>query len=389
MEWENWAGSVRCRPARFAEPASEPELQQLVRQAARDGHRVRVVGTGHSFMPLVTTDGVLVSLDRLAGIESSDGDALEAMVWAGTKIRALGEPLLALGMALENQGDVDVQSVGGALGTGTHGTGRTLRNLSSQAVALRLVTADGELVECSAERDPDLFRAARVSLGLLGVTSAVRLRLLPAYRLHERICSADTETCLAELVDRIAENRHFEFFWFPGPDRVEMKTLNPTEAAPNELPDVPGERIGWSCHIISSVRELKFHEMEYSVPAEAGPDCFREVRARIREKHPEVVWPVEFRTLASDDADLSPAEGRETVTISVHQDGRLPFRDFFADVEPIFRSHRGRPHWGKIHTCSAEQLRALYPRWDAFGAVRRGMDPEGRFLNDHLRGLFT
>jgi FAD/FMN-containing dehydrogenase len=244
-------------------------------------------------------------------------------------------------------------------------------------------------VTCSEDENPELLRAARVSLGLLGVISAARLRLLPAYRLHERVWQEDPTDCLRQLDRRIEENRHFEFFWFPKPDRMEMKTLNPTDAEPSDLLDIEGERIGWSCHIISSVRDMKFHEMEYSVPAEAGPECFREVRARMQEKHGDVMWPVEYRTLAADDALLSTASGRPTVTISVHQDGRLPFRDFFADVEPIFDAYRGRPHWGKIHTKSRDELAALYPGYDDFCAVRARLDPQGRFLNDYLRQFFS
>jgi FAD/FMN-containing dehydrogenase len=168
-----------------------------------------------------------------------------------------------------------------------------------------------------------------------------------------------------------------------------MKTLNPTEDPPDDLPEHDGERVGWSCHIISSVRELKFNEMEYAVPAEEGPVCFRAVRDRIREKHPNVVWPVEYRTLAPDDAPLSPAYERPTVTISVHQDARLPFRGFFADVEAVFAEHRGRPHWGKIHTRTRQELSDLYPEWETFCAQRARTDPAGRFLNEHLRGLFA
>ncbi len=129
--------------------------------------------------------------------------------------------------------------------------------------------------------------------------------------------------------------------------------------------------------------------MEYSVPAEAGPACFQEVRKRILERHPKVMWPVEYRSVAPDDAFLSMAHGRPTVTISVHEDGRLPYRDFFADVEPIFWSYSGRPHWGKIHTLGAGKLSDLYPMWDAFHEQRERLDPRGCFLNDHLRSLFS
>ena len=222
----------------------------------------------------------------------------------------------------------------------------------------------------------------------VGVFTALRLRLLPAYRLHERIRRMPIEDCLARIEQEVDDNRHFEFFWLPGRDAAEMKTLNPSDEPPSDLPDAPYERIGWSPHIITSVRDVKHFEMEYAVPAEHGPDCFREVRARMQQTHPDVQWPVEYRTVAADDAWLSNAHGRESVTISVHQDGTLPYRDFFRDIEPIFGSCGGRPHWGKIHTLTARGLRDLYPEWDRFQALRERLDPRGRFLNAHLREIF-
>jgi FAD/FMN-containing dehydrogenase len=386
--WSNWSGSVTFRPRRIERPASEAELARVVRRAASEGLGVRVYGTGHSFTPLVETDAVLVSLDALAGVQSADPAAREATVLAGTKLSDLGAPLLERGLALENQGDVDVQSLGGALGTGTHGTGKSLGNLSTHPVMLRLVTASGETVECSAERDPELFRAARLSLGALGVISAARLRLCAAYRLHERVWREPIEQALPLVQQRIDESRHFEFFWFPRQDVAELKSLQPTHAEPSSIEGVEGERIGWSADIISSVREQRFNEMEYALPARDGLECFREVRERLRTRHPDVVWPVEYRSLAADDAYLSPAFARDTITISVHQDARLPFRELFSDVEAIFRGYAGRPHWGKIHTRSADELRRLYPEWETFQAVRRRLDPDGRFLSPYLRQLF-
>jgi FAD/FMN-containing dehydrogenase len=335
----------------------------------------------------VATPGYVVSLDDWAGIESCDPSRLEATVRAGTKLTALGEALLARGLATANLGDIDVQSLGGALGTGTHGTGRSLPNLSAQVAALRLVLASGEVVECSAEREPDLFAAARVSFGALGVISAARLRLLPAYRLHERTRRQSLAETLERLAEDVAGNRHFEFFWFPARDVVETKALNPTAAEPDSLAGRKYERIGWSAKILPSVRELKFHEMEYSVPAEAGPACMRAVEARMRARWADVQWPVEYRTLRADDAWLSTAHERETVTISIHQDAGLPCRELFGDLEGVFREHRGRPHWGKLHTLRAPELAALYPRFDDFRALRRRLDPRGVFGNDHLREL--
>ncbi len=383
--WCNWSRSVRCAPKRIERPASEDELPALLRGTEL---AVRVAGRGHSHTPLVATDGLLLELDALAGIEACDPPTREASVRAGTRLSQLGAPLRERGLAMENLGDVDVQALAGAVATGTHGTGSRLRSLSNQIVGLRLFRADGERLECSKTSEPRVFAAARVGLGAFGVVSAVRLRLLPAYQLHERIWREDVEPALEALPERIASNRHFEFFWLPQKDRLELKTLNPSTLPPGPVPDRRRERVGPAHEILPSPREVPIVEMEYAVPAEHGVACFLALRERMRRRHPEVIWPIEYRTVASDEIPLSPAQGRETVTLSLHQAAELPYREFFADCEAIFRSVRGRPHWGKLHSLRAAELRELYPCWEEFHAVRRELDPRGRFLNDHLRELF-
>jgi FAD/FMN-containing dehydrogenase len=398
-QWTNWSGSISCNPKHIATPTSEAELIALVAGAKRAGLTIRVAGTGHSFVPLCASDGLLLSLDGMQGVITENKPALRATVWAGTKIHQLGEPLLAAGMALENQGDIDRQAIAGAVSTGTHGTGFSTGSMSTQVAGLRIVTASGEIVECSAEREPDIFQAARVSLGALGVLSQITLRLLPAYRLHERTWVASFEECMSNLDAHIAATRHFEFFWSPGEDACAMKSLQPTDAdlpaRPPQLPDAPGrlgryvksERVDWSYRIFPSERNVKFNECEFSLPAAHGPDAVREIRALMLGKHLDVQWPIEYRTLGADDLDLGTAQGRATVAISVHQAAELPYQEFFGDVEAIFRNHHGRPHWGKWHSHTARELRALYPRWDHFQSVRARLDPHGRFLNDYLRRL--
>jgi hypothetical protein len=300
-EWVNWSGSVTCEPRRIAMPASEAELCALVREAAVRGRTVRVAGTGHSFTPLVATDGLLLSLDNWRGIEAHDAADGRVTVRAGTKLHDLGESLFELGLGMENLGDVDVQSVAGAISTGTHGTGRTLGNLSTHVAGMRLVTASGEVLDLTAERDPDLLRAARVSLGALGVVIAVTLRVLPAYCLEERVWREPYAPCMERLPERIAGNTRYEFFWFPASDEAECKTLNPTDRPPDDAaadlvvgtpasvsPGAPREpverqRVGWSARVIPSIRQRKFNEIEYALPAENGPACFRQVRARMLE----------------------------------------------------------------------------------------------------------
>lgn len=399
--WTNWSGLVHCQPQQIARPRSEDEIIALVQGAAAANQTVRVAGTGHSFTALCATDELLLSLEGLRGVETVDSTSGQADVWSGTKIHDLGEPLAAAGWALANQGDVDVQAIAGAVSTGTHGTGPKLGSISTQVVGLRIVADGGETLDCSRDKDAEVFRAAQVSLGALGVITVVKLQLLPVYKLHERVRREPIQNCLDQLDQRIAENRHFEFFWYPADDAAFTKTLNPTDlpigagapasAAPEGggLSSAETDRVELSSKIFPTVRENRFNEMEFSVPAERGVECFLEIRELMQRKHKDLTWPIEFRTQAADDIFLSPASGRATVALSIHQAATLPHETFFADAEQIFRRHEGRPHWAKLHSLGRRELSELYPDWDRFQAVRANVDPHGRFLNGHLRRLFV
>lgn len=390
--WTNWSGGVVAEVRSLAAPRTEAELQDVVRGAARDGLSVRVAGTGHSFTPVVATDGVIVSLDEMQGLVSADPSTGFATLLGGTKLHHGTHLLWEQGLGLANQGDVDVQSVAGAIGTGTHGTGPSYGNIPSRLAGVRLVTANGEVRELNRDRHPEEMRAMRVSLGMLGITAEATLHCLPRYALYERRWRKPSDECLEELAANIAANDHYEFFWYPTTDETESKTLNPTTEVPasEEPPPLegPGERVGWSHRIYPSERTLKFNEMEYSVPAEQGEACFREIREVMRREFPKWAWPVEYRTLAADDAFLSPAYQRPTVTISVHQDARRTYETEFRACEAVFKKYEGRPHWGKVHWRTRHELAGLYPEWERFIDMRRQLDPEGRFLSPYLRPLF-
>ncbi len=398
--WTNWSGGVNCAPQTIITRHSEDEIVALVKQASHANARIRVAGSGHSFVPLCTSDEILLSLDHLHGVVATNRDARQATVWAGTKIHQLGDPLWALGLAMENMGDIDRQAIAGAISTGTHGTGPTLGSISTQVDGLRIVIASGETVDCSPTVEPEIFKAAQVSLGALGIITQVTLRLRPAYQLHECTRVAAFDECIAQLDEQIQTNRHFEFFWVPGEDVCAMKALNFAQAdqlpTTRAKPNVTGrltryvraEQLDRSYRIFPSERNLKFNETEFAVPAANGPDCLREIRQLMQTKYPAIIWPLEYRTLAADDIFLSPAYGRATMTISVHQAAELPYQPFFADIEAIFRNYHGRPHWGKIHTHTASTLRPLYPLWDNFQAVRTQLDPQGMFMNDYLQAIF-
>jgi FAD/FMN-containing dehydrogenase len=387
--WRNWSGGLAFRPGRLELPASEDEVVALVRKADA-GRTIRPLGSGHSSSPLVATDDVVVGGERLRGLRHADPDARRATLGAGTTIRDTGEALLQHGLAMENTGDIDRQQLAGGFATGTHGSGRRLRNLSSQLVGVRLVTGTGEAVSID-EDDPERLAAARVSLGALGIATEVTLRLLPAFRLRRIERCMPVDELLDGLDARFDAHRNLDFYWYPRRDDAKLRTL---DEVGDDVPDgqrkdgTTEELVGWSGDILPRVRELRFHEMEYAVPFEHGPACFRAVRERIKERHrKEVAWRVLYRAVAADAAHLSPAHGRDTVTISLHHNATLPYMEFFTDVEPIFREHGGRPHWGKVHTLRGERLLERYPMADRFLKVRDELDPDGRFLSPYLGEL--
>jgi FAD/FMN-containing dehydrogenase len=384
--WSNWSGRQAAAPSVALAPASEAELVAAVRRAATEGLALRAVGASHSHSRVAATDGLLVRTDSWQGVEAVDRDALTATVRAGSRIFQLGAPLHAAGVALRNQGDIDQQSVAGAIATGTHGTGPTLQNLSASVVGVRLVLASGDLVDCAVGTEPELFEAARHSLGGVGLVTAVTVAVRDAYRLHEVQWEEVPAGVFGRIDELVAATRHFEFFWNPQTDLCACKSLDEIEDEA-ERPVGAGERLGWSHEIISSVRDVKHTEMEYSVPAERGPDCFAELREMLLSDLPDLRWPLEYRTLRADDVWISTAAGRETVTISAHQDIRLDDRALFEACESVFRRHEGRPHWGKVHYRTGAELAALHPRYRDWWAVRDRYDPDGVFVSPYLESL--
>jgi FAD/FMN-containing dehydrogenase len=386
----NWSGSVRFTPARVERPADERGVVRVVEAALARGGRVRAVGACHSSSAVLETDDVVLSLERQKGVVSHDTDHGEAVLRPGTTLAEAGEALLSRGLTFHNLGDVNVQTLVGAVGTGTHGSGRTLQNLATMLIGGRLVTGTGEVLEFNEREPPGFIRAARVSLGALGVLTQVCVRLLPAYRLRRREWCVRIADCLNHI-DRLAdENRNLDFYWYPRSDLAKIRALDEPGRGTAALAfgELVEDREDWAPAIIAKQRDLKFEEMEYALPAEAGLACFAAIRARVKAVHRQAVaWRTLYRFVAADDALLSPAHGRATVTISLHHNAGLPYEPYFADIEPILRDHGGRPHWAKKHHMQAAGLRALYPAWDEFQAVRRRLDPHGVFLSPAMRAL--
>ncbi|RST02639.1 FAD-binding protein [Streptomyces sp. WAC07149] len=423
--WRNWAGNVRATPARVVTPASVGELQEAVRRAAEEGLRVKAVGTGHSFTAAAATDGVLVRPQALSGILSVDRAAGTVTVAAGTALKDLNRDLARQGLSLTNMGDIMEQTVSGATGTGTHGTGRDSASISAQIRALELVTADGRLTTCSEKENPEVFAAARIGIGALGVVTSITFAVEPLFLLTAREEPMRFDRVTAEFDQHVAENEHFEFYWFPHTGNCNTKRNNRSQgpaappgavsawiedellsnglfqavnslgrAVPAAIPSiarVASRALSARTYtdipykVFTSPRRVRFLEMEYALPRERAVEALRELKAMVDRSGLRISFPVEVRTAPADDITLSTASGRETAYVAVHMYRGTPYQAYFTAAERIFTAHGGRPHWGKVHSRDAEQLAAVYPRFAEFTAVRDRLDPDRLFGNDYLR----
>ncbi|MEU9645328.1 D-arabinono-1,4-lactone oxidase [Streptomyces sp. NPDC048188] len=423
--WRNWGGNVSARPAREVAPASVDELAGAVRRAAEDGLRVKPVGTGHSFTSIAATDGVLIRPHLLTGIRDIDRDAMTVTVEAGTPLKRLNLALAREGLSLTNMGDIMEQTVSGATSTGTHGTGRDSASIAAQIRGLELVTADGSVLTCSADENPDVFAAARIGLGALGVVTAITFAVEPIFLLTAREEPMPFDRVLADFDELWSENEHFEFYWFPHTGSTNTKRNNRSAGPEQPVGRLQGwlddeflsnglfQAVNWvgraapatipaiarvssralsartytdaPYKVFTSPRRVRFVEMEYAVPREAVVEALRELRAMVDRSRLRISFPVEVRTAPADDITLSTASGRDSAYIAVHMFRGTPYQAYFTAAERIFTAHEGRPHWGKVHTRDAEYFSRVYPRFGEFTALRDRLDPERLFLNDYLR----
>ncbi len=420
--WRNWAGNQVCAPAAVESPRRPADLVGLVRRAAGRGQRVKVVGAGHSFTDAACTDGLQVRLDHYDRVLDVDAGAGLATVQAGISLGRLSAALATRGLGLDSLGDIDRQTVGGAISTGTHGTGSRYGGLATQVVGLELVTADGSLLRCSAEKEPDVFEAARVGVGAVGILSTVTLRCVPAFNL----AAVEEPVRLAQLLDHfddyVADNDHFEFFWVPHTDWAFTKRQNRTaqaafgrspaaafrdrvllenvafgavcrvgRAVPRLVPPLArlvasgrrAEYVDRSYRVFASPRYVRFYEMEYAIPMGQAVTAVSRVRELVERLGLPVSFPVEVRVGAGDDIPLSMATGRATAYIAVHVYRGMPYEQYFRGVEEIMEPLGGRPHWGKLHYQTARSLAPRYPQWERWQAARRRVDPDGRFANSY------
>jgi L-gulonolactone oxidase len=420
----NWAGNQRWLPAERRTPASAREVANIVAAAHRAGRHVKVIGAGHSFTAAAATDGVQLTLDRLDHVVEVDRSTGRVTVGAGIRLHRLNEALAAAGLAMPNLGDIDQQSLAGAIATATHGTGLTLGNLATAVVGLEMVTGTGEITRCDTDVAPELLRVARVGLGALGVVTAVTLQCVPAFNLHARETVEVLDDVLDGFADHAAAVDHFELYWMPGTRRCQAKRNSRTGEPPAPQPRWAyvrdkwlGENVGFgfvcrvgrrfppltprisrlvssavserdlvdrSDRVFCSPRRVHFVEMEYGIPVEHVPDAVHRVR-RLTETLPTpVLFPIEVRVSAADDIALSTGFGRTSGWIAVHQYRGMPYEEYFAGVERIMDDYAGRPHWGKLHGQRAATLAPRYPQWDDFAAVRDQLDPDRTFANPYL-----
>lgn len=422
-QWRNWTGDQRCTPAVVERPRTFDGLVRAVRRAAERGLTIHAAGSGHSFTEAALTDGAMIRIEALNRVLDADPESGLVRVEAGITLRDLSAALWERGLAMENLGDIDRQTLAGAISTATHGTGARFANLSAQIEALELVLADGSVLELSERADPDAYRAARVAVGALGVIYAITLRAVPAFTLRRIDAPRPIEDTLASLDELAERNEHFEFFVFPYTETALTIERNRTDDpprprgpvaayvneivvenyamdllsrigrwAPSTIPKLVGfaarqfsrtEKTDRSYRVFASERRVRFTEMEYAIPREHGPEAVRRVLSLVRERELPVGFPIEFRLVAPDDALLSPAHERQTAYVAVHQYRGADWEPYFRAVEQIMADYDGRPHWGKRHFQSSKTLERLYPRWDDFRQVRARLDPAGRFRNPY------
>ena len=423
--WTNWGRCASAQPAEVLRPSTVADVCAVIARAAASGRRVKVVGSGHSFTGIAVAPDIQMDLGALAGLIDVDRDRKRVTVAGGTPLWQLTRLLAGHGLALENMGDIDRQTIAGAISTGTHGTGVTFGGLATQVVGLTLVSDAGELVHI--DEFSDLLPAARVGLGALGIIVEATLQCVPSFAIHAEERVEPVDEVVANFDERCTQTDHFEFFWFPHTDvaftkaNIRLPAYTPLEstnrvsqwieeellengvlgaicAAGSALPAaVPSlnrtvtrflsdrEHTQRSDRVFTSPRRVRFREMEYAVPYESMGAAFDEVRNLIAERGWRISFPIEVRAAADDENWLSTAYGRRSAYIAVHRYVRDDPTEYFAAVEQIMRRYDGRPHWGKMHGRTAADLRGSYPRFDDFLAVREKLDPSRTFANDYLQ----
>ena len=402
IKWTNWVGNQSFQPRAIIDVASEIEVQKHVAEAAANNYGVRTYGTGHSFTPIIETDGVLLNMEKMNGILDIDTPRRLVTALPKTSVGDFGEPLWKQGLALRNQGDIDTQAIAGAIATATHGSGKLLPSFSASVAGARIVDGLGNLVEITREKTPAELAALQTSIGLLGIMTQVTIDVVPAYELHLSHQVLPFSEMMRRFDEYINAYRSFTFFWCPTDQSAELYNLTGAKAddcalrlfqlpAPDaDRENLPaGERIDRAYRVYSMIYEPNFHEMEYFIPLDQAHDVLVEMRKLMLRWLPMSIYPLEIRNVAAEEAWLSPNYQRENLVVSVSGQPGTDYWDYLRACDSLFAEFKGRPHWGKLHFMTADRLARLFPRYNDFVAMRRRFDPKGIYLNEHTRALFT
>ncbi|WP_109356342.1 D-arabinono-1,4-lactone oxidase [Sphingorhabdus sp. EL138] len=416
--WVNWSGIQKATPKSLLAPANAKELAAQIRTTPAP---VRPVGSGHSFTPLCPSEGTMIDVSAMSGLVSHDIAAGIARMGAGTRLQQAARLLHEQGLAFANLPDIDVQTLAGGFGTATHGTGRNLTAIHDYVRGFEMVTPAGETLEVSADQQPELFQAGKVSLGVLGIIARYDLAVEPAFNLHRRVKLVKTEEILDQYLALSEKHRNFEALFFPGTGHgatlihdkydgaVEGEEPNQDEDFLADLrqlrdyfgwwpwlrrkifetstdPDTGEDMTDAGWKLLATSRPTKFNEMEYHIPLDNGMETLRKVLSKM-ESRKDAFFPIEARVTAPDDAWLSPFNDGRRLSIAIHAQADENYEFFFSEFEPIFRAAGGRPHWGKLHSLTAKDLAALYPQFGAFNDLRQQLDPDGKMLNPYMAKL--
>ncbi|ASK66821.1 FAD-linked oxidoreductase [Brachybacterium avium] len=429
MTLRTWSRAVRWTPQQVLRPTSQDAVAAAVQAARARGCTLRMIGGGHSFSALAATEGITLSLDGYQGLVTADPVTGLVTLRGGTRLWAVAELLAPYGLALSVMGDIDRQSIAGAIQTGTHGTGAAFTGFAGMVRGLRLVLADGSVVDTSPSQEPDLFEAARLGLGSIGVVLEVTLQCVPAYRLELIESTEPLEPTVGSFLAESSRADHHEFFWFPRTDRATVRTMRrlplttarhrPARALEVLQQEVLGNGawellcrsaalvpplsrpvaeiashvfagprvVGDSAAVFAAPRRVRFHESEWALPADRFEDAFAALRHRIEAEDVRVTFPLEIRRAAADDVWLSTAHERDTVYIAAHRHFTEEPGPYLLMVQRTLASFGARPHWGKMHWLGLRELTALYPRLEDFRTVRRAVDPDGLLMSPYLRHL--
>ena len=429
VSFSNWAGNHRSYPLRRHRPRGDRAIANVLAHARDRGETVKVVGAGHSWSDIACTDGHLISLDEDRDIVSVDTRTCTVTARAGIRLRDLSQIVHRYGLALSNLGSIAEQSVAGAISTGTHGTGLRFGNLATQVIGLRLITGTGDILDLDATCEPELFAAARVGLGCLGIISQVTLQCEPAFNLHEQTRPMAFAEAFAALPELVAGHEHTKLWWLPHTDVVHVACYDRTDApvsrtaglqfkiehhramtallgaligTGNRLPGtVPylnrlarplllraTDRVNRSDRVFATVMPSPHLESEYAIPYQHTREAAERMRALIRAQELRVNFIQELRFVAADDLLMSPAFGRDSCFFGAYIGACRDRERFFSGFEDIMLDLDGRPHWGKIFTVGHAEFAARLPNFERFAAIRARLDPNGVFVNPFIRRVF-